>query len=148
MLRSFSRTLAVIAGMMLLLWALQPLSERYSKLSAQANSQRDFLCAGCRQNALSTTVQTVNGSSATLDLIHCENPANAATFLQIFNVAGTVTLGSTVPDLSFSMPASGGVLSLVGTNIFFRNAIKIAATTTATGSSAPATAIDCNFALK
>lgn len=95
-------------------------------------------------NALSTTVVTVKGSAGTLGSYYCTNPSVADTFIQIFDISGTVTLGTSTPKWSIRIPTLGAAnLSMMG--LTFANAIKVAATTTATGSSAPATAADCNF---
>lgn len=102
------------------------------------------------KNALSTTVSSVKASAGLLGGFYCYNPAAAVTYVQIFNVAtGSVTLGTTTPALSFGIPAGGGgVHEFVNGLGGFSTAISVAATTTATGSSAPATAIDCNFFYK
>lgn len=98
--------------------------------------------------ALSTTVQTVVASGPhVLTLVSCSNANQTATnfaYVQVFDVSGTVTLGSTAPNIFFYVGANspGGSNQI---NATFTNAIKVAATTTATGSSAPATALDCTF---
>jgi hypothetical protein len=99
-------------------------------------------------NALSTTVKSVVSSAAhQLFLLQCGNTNASEGYVQIFDVAtaGGVTLGTTTPKLSvpISATASGGfAFSLVG--IQFANGIQTAATTTATGSTALGTALDCN----
>jgi len=95
-------------------------------------------------NALSTTVTTVDSDSGVLDSYFCWNPNSAVAYVQIFDIAGTVTLGTSTPKWSIGIPptASGNLANI---NLTFANAIKVAATTTATGSSAPTTALDCNF---
>ncbi len=98
-------------------------------------------------NLLATKV-AVNGSGATLDTIHCDNLNTTPVFLQLFNAASAnVTVGTTAPTLSFGIAVSGS-LPLAGTNIWFGTAVTAAATTTATGSSAPSIGIDCNFGLR
>lgn len=100
------------------------------------------------KTALTNTVLTVKSSNGVLGSWHCYNPSNAAAFVQVFNVTGTVTLGTTVPDLSFGMATltNGGLEFTNG--VVFSNAIKVAATTTATGSTAPSAALVCNFGYK
>lgn len=95
-------------------------------------------------NALSTTVITVNSSAAVLTSYYCYNPNSSAAYVQIFDISGTVTLGTSTPKWSIAIPATSGA-NLAGLSLNFANAIKVAATTTATGSSAPSTALDCNF---
>jgi hypothetical protein len=103
-------------------------------------------------NGLTTTVTTVKSSAGELGAYHCLNPNIASAYVQIFDTSGAVTLGTTVPVLSLGIPASssgpgGGNLEWT-VGIHFANAIKVAVTTTAIGSTAPSTALDCNFAFK
>jgi hypothetical protein len=99
-----------------------------------------------RSSALSTTVVSVKSSAGQLGELLCYNPNSSAVYVQIFNVAsGSVTLGSTSPVLSIPIaPQSTGGLPLANPGINFSTAISIAATTTATGSTAASTAPDCN----
>lgn len=100
------------------------------------------------KTALSTTVTTVTSSAGYLDSVVCNNgngtENSVTTYIQIFDTTGTVTLGSTTPTLSIPIPPSnpGGATAL---HMNIANGVKVAATTTATGSSAPTTAVDCNF---
>ena len=99
-------------------------------------------------NALSTTVVSIKSSAGQLGMLQCYNPNSTQAYIQIFNIAsGSVSLGSSTPLQSIPIgPTNTGgfTLSLVG--LQFSTAISVAATTTATGSSAPSTAIDCNAA--
>jgi hypothetical protein len=98
------------------------------------------------ENGLSTTVQTVKSSAGTLGAYYCYNPnTSAAAYVQFFDTSGTVTLGTTTPVWSIGIPASSAANLDLVPGMTFSNAIKVAATTTATGSTAPTTAIDCNF---
>jgi hypothetical protein len=101
-----------------------------------------------RLSGLSTTVVPIKSSAAgQLGLLHCNSPNSAIEYVQLFDVAtaGGVTLGTTVPDLSFAVPATNATgFTLPLTGYQFTNGIQIAATTTATGLTAPATALDCN----
>jgi hypothetical protein len=99
-------------------------------------------------NGLSTTVVTVKASAGELGAYHCLNPNATAAYIQIFDTAGAVTLGSNSPVLSLGLPASDGGNVEWTMGVHFANAIKVAATTTATGNAAPGTAVDCNFAYK
>jgi hypothetical protein len=98
--------------------------------------------------ALSTTVQTVKGSAGTLGGYFIYNPNATVTYVQIFDVSGAVTLGTTAPTLSLGIPAASAanLEKALGSN--FANAIKIAATTTRAGSTAPGTGLDVNFDYK
>lgn len=97
-------------------------------------------------SGLSTTVTAVKASSGQVGMIQCYNPNSSQVYIQIFDAATTgVTLGTTPPKLSIAIGATstgGFILSAPG--IGFSTAISVAATTTATGSTAPATAPDCN----
>ena len=99
-----------------------------------------------RINALTTTAVAIKGTAGQLGMIMCFNNAAATTYFQVFNVAqANVTVGTTLPTLSFPVAAgasAGFALPLVGMQ--FSTAMSIAATTTATGNSAPGTAADCN----
>lgn len=93
--------------------------------------------------------QTVNGSGATLDAINCINPNAAVSYLQVFNTAGAVTVGTTVPTQSFAIPANGQLEHNPPYGAWYSAAIKVAGTTTRTGNTAPATAgLDCNFEIR
>jgi hypothetical protein len=107
------------------------------------NGWTPFLDAG-----QSTTVTTVKSSAGELGAYHCLNPNSSAAYVQIFDTVGSVTLGTTTPVLSLGIPASDGGNLEWGMGIHFAHAIQVAVTTTATGSTAPGTAVDCNFAYK
>ena len=98
------------------------------------------------QNALSTTPKLLNGATTHLAGWYLHNPSNATAYVQFFDALTTsaVTLGSTTPTLSFGIPA-GSSANLNTTSIVFNSGVVVAATTTATGSSAPSTALECNF---
>lgn len=68
--------------------------------------------------------------------------------MQFFNLSASgVTLGTSVPLISVPIaPTATGGFALAGPGTSFNVGISIAATTTATGSTAPATAPDCNVA--
>jgi hypothetical protein len=98
-----------------------------------------------RLSALSTTVTAIKASAGGLYMLQCGNTNASEQYVQIFNVAsGGVTLGTTTPTLSVPIGATttgGFALSMPMT---FGTAMSAAATTTATGSTAPGTALDCN----
>lgn len=97
------------------------------------------------ENALSTTVQTVKGSAGKLGTMQCSNVNSVQQYVQVFDISGTVTLGSSTPVDSFPIPPGPPTVIDLGFGHNFANAIKVAATTTATGSAAPPTALDCNM---
>ena len=114
-----------------------------TSVPATSNGWTPFLDA-----AQGATVTTVKGSAGELGAYHCLNPNSTPAYVQVFDTLSTVTLGTTIPVLSLGLPASDGGNLEWGMGIHFANAIKVAATTTATGSTAPGTAVDCNFAFK
>lgn len=111
-----------------------------------------YAALGGTGNALLTnTAVAVKASAGNLYGLNCYNAGNATAYLQLFDVAsGSVTLGTTVPKLSFWVPANGSFDKEFDSEekIAFLTAITVAATTTATGSSAPATGILANIIYK
>ena len=99
-------------------------------------------------NGLTNSSVTVKAAAGELGAYHCLNPNTSAAYVQVFDTAGAVTVGTTTPVLSLGLPASSGGNLEWTMGLHFANAIKVAATTTATGATAPATAVDCNFAYK
>ena len=96
-------------------------------------------------NSLSTTVIAIKASAGHLNFLQCYNPNSSQIYVQAFDAtAANVTLGTTVPVQSYPIgpTSTGGLAPTFG--VGFSTAISIAATTTATGSTAPATALDCN----
>lgn len=87
------------------------------------------------------TVSTV-GVPRVLGGYHFYNPSNAAAYVQFFNTNGTVTLGGSAPRMVIGMATLQHVTLAIGAcPIDFPLGIKLAATTTASGSTNPATAI-------
>jgi len=105
------------------------------------------------ENNLGTTVQTVKSGAGELGWYMCLNGNGTnintnPTYIQIFDTSGTVTLGTTTPVAFVALPASSGANVEFSNGLNFANAIKIAATTTATGSTAPTNNVDCSFGYK
>jgi hypothetical protein len=101
-----------------------------------------------KYTAQTTTVQTVKSSAGVLGGWYIYNPNSAAEYVQIFDNSGTVTLGTTTPDLVLGIPANSGANILDASGINFANAIKLGCTTTETGSAAPATGLTVNIFYK
>lgn len=99
-------------------------------------------------NALSTTVTAIKSSAGTLSMLQCGNTNASEGYVQVFNLpSGSVTLGTTAPTLSIPIAAtSTGGFALAQPIAMSGSGISAAATTTATGSSALGTALDCNVA--
>lgn len=94
--------------------------------------------------ALTSTVVAVKSSAAgQIGGWVFHNPSAATTFIQFFNVAtaGAVTIGSTTPTFVFALAAGASANVEFANGIAFSSGIQVAATTTATGSTAPATAL-------
>jgi hypothetical protein len=106
------------------------------------------------QSALSSTKQQIKGSAGTFGgFINLFNPNTATTYIQVFNKAsGSVTVGTTTPDFVITLP---GIASASGTGsdrnleitcgLAMSTGITVAATTTATGSTAPSNAVVGTF---
>lgn len=106
------------------------------------------------QSALSSTKAQIKGSAGTFGgYINLYNPNTAVTFIQVFNKASAnVTVGTTAPDFVITLP---GIATASGTGsdrnleitcgLAMSTGITIAATTSASGSSAPANAIVGTF---
>lgn len=106
------------------------------------------------QSALSSTKAQIKGTAGAFGgYVNLYNPNTAATFIQVFNKASaSVTVGSTAPDFVITLP---GLATASGTGtdrnleitcgILMGTGITVAATTTASGSSAPANAIVGTF---
>ena len=75
------------------------------------------------------------------------NNNSTVAYCQIFDVSsiGGPTLGSTVPTMSFGIPAFGGANAFPTQGIKFSNGIVIAMTTTRAGSTAPTNSVDYNI---
>lgn len=100
--------------------------------------------------ALSGTVVTVTSGPAVLDSFQCSNSdATNWAYVQVWDTAGVVTPGTTVAKQSYGLaPAGNGVLIGPTRPLQFFNAIKVAATTTATGATQAVTAVNCNWGTK
>lgn len=102
------------------------------------------------QSALSSTKAQLKASAGTFGgYINMYNPNVAVTYIQVFNKASaSVTVGSTSPDFVITLPgvatasATGSDRNLeIANGVAMSTGITVAATTTPTGSSAPANAI-------
>ena len=93
--------------------------------------------------AQTTTVQTVKGSAGIFGGYYISNAANSASScLQVFDSSTTVTLGSTTPSMVYEIPANGAANVEIVNGVNMANGIKLAATTTCTGSTAPSSGLN------
>lgn len=81
---------------------------------------------------LAGAVVAVKSGSTTVYLLELDNTANAAaSFVKLWNVAaGSVTLGTTDPDLVIRVPASTKVEIAIPDGLVFATALSMAAVTT------------------
>lgn len=124
-------------------------------VSAAANTSggtSTYAALGGIGNALLTNSPVaVKASAGNLYGVNFVNTGAADAYVQVFDVAaGSVTLGTTPPKLAFWVPKGGAwEEKFTGeAKISFANAITIAATTTSTGNTVPATGVLANVVYK
>ena len=78
------------------------------------------------------TIEAVKGSSTVIHHLDLDNAANgAATFYKFWNVAsGSVTVGTTDPDMVILVPASTRITLTFLNGVTFGTALSVAAVTT------------------
>jgi hypothetical protein len=95
---------------------------------------------------IGATKTTIKGSAGNLYGWYLYNPNSSVAYCQIFNATtGSVTLGTTTPDLALAIPATSGANLEVSNGLTFATAISFACTTTRTGSTGPSSTIDYNW---
>ena len=97
--------------------------------------------------AAGTKVELDAQGPVTLKMVYCLNTVAAVSYFQVFfRKAADVTVGSTVPDLSFGIPASAAFSMPIPSNGIRRggNGLTVAGTTTREGSTGAA--VDFNIA--
>ena len=100
-------------------------------------------------NSIKATATSVKGSAGQVYGWYIYNSNSSAVYVQFFNTAsGSVTLGTTTPVYSLGIPATSGANAFIPCGIAHGTAITIAATTTATGSTAPTNNVDINVFYK
>lgn len=105
-------------------------------------NNRKNLAAG-----LTSTASSVTASACTLGGYYAYNPSAAVTYLQVFD-ATAPTIGTTTPDLVFGIPAAGAANLEFTNGVHMGTALTVAATTTASGATPPATAIEVTVIYK
>lgn len=116
----------------------------------------DFVTRPYFNGALSTTLALVQNDAPTfVHMIEASNISAADAFIQMFDAIGTnsVTLGTTTPTLSLFVPKGdaanrGAMDKAFPVPLAFSRGLVIAATTTATGNTAPATALVVNMVVR
>lgn len=115
-----------------------------------SNGWSTFMASsGDGSTALTNTAQAVKASAGTLGGWYIYNPNATATYVIIYNTAqGSVTVGTTNPQMVLCIPPTSAANVEFGNGINFTTAISVAATTTGGGNSAPSTALESNFYYK
>lgn len=117
----------------------------YSPQGAEWTSLTPSLGGGwtvSSQTALTNTKISIVAGAATFGGYYFYNPNATAAYIQVFNtLTGSVTLGTTPPFYVLSLPATAGGNLEIANGIKHDTALVVAATTTATGSTAPGTAV-------
>lgn len=99
--------------------------------------------------ALTSTAQAVKASAGTLGGWYIYNPNTTAIYVVIYNTAqGSVTVGTTNPQIVLPIPALSAANQEFSNGINFTTAMAVAATTTGGGNTAPTTALECNLFYK
>lgn len=99
--------------------------------------------------ALSNTKQAAVAAACCVTGYSWHNPNSAVSYLQVFDVAsGSVTVGTTAPTYVIGIPANGTANIEYSLGIKHATALTVAATTTATGSTAPSSALVGFFTYK
>lgn len=100
-------------------------------------------------NSVAAAVEAMKAAAGNLYAVDVDNPNATDVYLQLFDVAaGSVVLGTTTPTLSLKIPPAGGRDPVYPIPFRFGTAISYAITTTATGSTAPASACKLNAGYK
>lgn len=100
---------------------------------------------------LTNSAQTIKATPGTLLWISCVNPNATAVFIQVFDSAGAVTVGTTAAKVSLRVAptsSTGFVSPIVTGPLFAAAGLQAAATLTASGASAPTTGVPCDFAVR
>lgn len=94
------------------------------------------------------TAQQVKGSAGSLYFLEVSNPNPTGAFIQLYDEAGAITVGTTTPKLSLFVPGNGAMDKTFTVPVAFANSIKYACTTTATGAGDPTTGLVVNAGYK
>lgn len=93
-----------------------------------------------KDSANTNAAIVVKGSSGTLYVIHIDNSALAAVaYVKLYDTASAVTVGTTVPDWVFRIPASVQLAITLMGGVAFANGLQVATVTT--GGTAGTTAV-------
>jgi hypothetical protein len=116
---------------------------------AQAQTAANYGSAAYSNAALSNAAATIKASPGLLTGVNCYNPNAAVEYLQFYDTASAIVVGTTVPKFYWAIaPTAIGVTNItwpIGIG-FPASSLKVAATTTPTGGTGPASALSCTFA--
>lgn len=99
--------------------------------------------------ALTNSAVVVKASPGPVLWYQCYNPNATVAYLQVFDSAGSVTVGTTTPARSFAVaPLSTTGPQPPSPPLSGSAGLQIAATTTPTGGTAPGTALQCDVAFR
>lgn len=93
------------------------------------------------QASVSNTAVTAKASAGVLHGLSVYNASNATVFIQVYDDAGTPTVGTTTPVIVLAVETVKFGHFTFPTPIKFSNTIKFAATTAPTNSTAPSAAV-------
>lgn len=99
--------------------------------------------------ALSNTAQSVKSSAGQVGGYIVNNPNTVTCYVQVYNTAsGSVAVGTTVATWNIPVPPTSTANLSIDGGVAHGTAISVAATTTATGSTAPGTPLDVSIFYK
>lgn len=99
-----------------------------------------------RETSLSNTAKEVDPNQGKVYAVHIENSNAAKAYLQLYDAAAAnVVVGTTAPKKTLYIPAAGGYDFAWPVPVDFDTAIAVAATTTATGGTAPSAGLLVNI---
>ena len=102
--------------------------------------------SGDSSTALTNSAQAVKASAGQLGGWYIFNPNSSTAYVVIWNLGtGSITVGTTAAKMILPVPAGSAANLEIVNGIEFDTAISVAATTTATGNTAPSTALEANF---
>lgn len=121
-----------------------------------ANPMPTIQSASTTGAALTPMTINLGGTATTIVAAKCRwhqynvyNPNNSIIYIQAFNkLAANITLGTTVPDLIFPIPANGYWDGYWNVSHDWSTGLVLAATTTPTGSIAPSSTLLTNLGVK
>lgn len=97
--------------------------------------------------AIRTCPSSTYGAGCALAWMQCYNPNASAAFVQAWDQTAAPTVGTTAPKISIGIPATT-VSPAIQLEATLFNKAWVAATTAATGGTAPGSALVCNFGIR